>query len=872
MTGRRHLANLDDEFQDHLDRVAEELVAGGMTPEAARAEARRRFGSLALIKENTRAVWFPVWLEQRVQDLRGSVRMLRRSPGFSLVVILTLTLGIGLNAAIFSVVNAVLLKPLSYPHPERMLWLGTLSPRDSDEFATSVDVLAWREASSLQRILAYDEYNGRVTDNGTRASARIASVSEDFWAMSGARAELGGIPSGPEPAYVLSHEYFERRFASNPSVIGRSIVAGGRRAPIAAVLTPGFHVDLVPPTFSERLMPRDVDVYEVRPVRALPNGVIQIFRVVAELKPGVTIATARAELEAIRDRVEREKLGPMYRPILRVVPLKDQMVATSRPALLMLLGAVLVVLLVGCANIAALLLARASGRQRELAIRAALGAGRGRILRQLFVETLVLTAAGAGLGVLIARVFLRIAIDLVPGAVPRMADAGMDGRVLLFATALAAFSAIVFGVAPMLSPRATRSYDLLKDGVRTVSATVRRVRLRSWLVTGELALTLVLLCAAGLLVKSLARITTYPAGFAPEHVLTLTVQYEGNGGGRNERDRELDRVRRNEYVSDVLERIAATPGLEVAGMTTDRSGRNRLFVEHAPPIPDTERPVVLFSAVSAGYASAIGMRVTRGRWVTDSEPAPAYVVNESLARRVFGSDDPVGRRVQFEGPPGATEAEGAKFATIVGVVADLKYSNLARDSEPEMFADYAHAFPFVMTFVARVSGDPAAAAPVLRSLVAQGDPTQSMTDVKTVEAVLSDSIAPRRFTMFLLATFAGFALLLALIGVYGVIAYSVSLRTAELGVRMALGAGRRSVVWLVLRQGMTIAIAGLLIGVAAAAATTRVMTTQLYQVTPIDIPTFATVSMLLLVTVIAACALPALKAARVDPLVALKCE
>jgi putative ABC transport system permease protein len=663
---------------------------------------------------------------------------------------------------------------------------------------------------------------------------------------------------------MLSRGYFERRFAGDERVLGRTITVGGRQMPVMGVLPRGFRVDLVWRDLSGRMAPEEIDVYEARPVRVLPNGMIQIFQVIGELKPSVSIEAARAELQTIRDRVTRERLNSLYRPILRVLPLKDRIVGEARPALLILLAAVAVVLLVACANLAALLLARASGRQRELAIRAAIGAGRGRMLRQLCAETLLLAVAGATLGLLVSRAFVAVATTLIPGAVPRLIEARTDWRVLLFAIGLALLTALVFGVAPMLSKREARPYDLLKDGLRTVSAATPRVRMRAWLVMGEIALTVTLLCAAGLLVKSLWRLTTYPSGFAPGQTLSMSVPYDGQG-------RDRDGGRRRQYIHDVLERIAAVPGLEAVGMTTSRSGRLRLLVENAPSLRD-DQPAVFHSAVSANYARTIGMRVVRGRWVTDAEPYQVYVLNETAARLAFGDADPVGRRLQIDGPIGATEGEGAKFATIVGVVADLKYSNLARATEAEVFTDYAHAFPSAITFVARVNGDPSAAAPALRSQAVSVDSTQTPSDVRTVEAVLSDSTAPRRFTLVLFVTFAGFALMLALIGVYGVIAYAVSLRTGEIGVRMALGATPRSVIWLVLKQGIAVAFGGLALGLLAAIAVTRFMTALLYETAPVDGLTFAVASLVLLGTALGACSLPALKAARVDPLVALKCE
>jgi putative ABC transport system permease protein len=791
--------------------------------------------------------------------------MLRKSPGFSAVVVLTLAIGIGLNTAVFSVVDAVLLRPPAFAHPERVVWLTTLDPRIKDEFVTSHDFQAWRDAKSLERLVAYDEFDGRITVAGTSAPARVATVSDDFWEMAAARPALGRLPAPGQSETLLSHAFFERWFGGNPDVVGKPAMVDGRQTTIAGVLPAGFRADLVPPRSVATLGTGAIDVYRGIVVRPLPNGMIQLFRTVGELKPGVSVETARAEIETIRTRWARANPGVPFRPTLEISPLMEKLVGGARAALMILLAAVALVLLVGCANIASLFLARASARQKEIAIRTALGASRGRVVRQFLVDSLILALAGGAAGLLIARGSLQMMVRLIPQAVPRLTEATLDGRVLVFALGVSALTAVMFGVGPALTLWNANPNDALKGGIRAVSPPAGRLRARASLVTAELALTLVLLCGAGLLVKSLWRITARPAGFDPAHTLTVTVQYDTGG-------RQGGEEQRREYINEVLGRIRPTAGVEAVGMSTNAGGRMRLIIESRPESPMQDRPTALHSSVSADYAKAIGMRVVAGRWVTDAEREPVFVVNQSLARGAFPGEDPIGKRIQTGGAPGATAAAGATFGTIVGVVADLKYTKLDASPEPEIFADYAHASPFTINFVVRTSGNPLAIASTIRALVAGVDKAQAIADTRTVEAALTDSIAPRRFTVLLLGVFAVTALLLALIGIYGVIAYSVAQRTQEIGVRMALGAERRAVVMMVVQQGMSIAIAGLVLGVAAAMALTRVMTGLLYEVTPTDPATFAAVIFTLAATALAACCGPAFKAARVDPLVALRHE
>ena len=860
MKRRRALDDLDDDIRDHLEREIQDHIDRGLSPEDARAAALRAFGSVTRSKEDARAVWIPVWIDQLLQDARYALRMLRRNPAFNAVVVLTLAIGIGLTTAVFSVVNGVLVRPLTYEHPERVVWIATYDDRRPDEIVLATDFIGWRDhAESLDRVAAFFVAGESIAVNGEMVQARIAAVSDGFWEISGARPVLGRVLGRDEEGVLLSHSFFERWFHGDPGAVGRPVLLNGRQMIVMGVLPAGFRPQFPPPPAFAGLEPGEVDLYRAIIVRApRPGGPMQLFSAIGLLKPGISIDRARDELERIRIGVKEAYGGMPAPPHLMIVPYATKLVGHARAPLLILFGAVTLLLIVACANIANLLLARGSARQREIAIRTAVGAGRGRMLRQFLVESLLLAVIGAAGGLVLARAGVAVMVRLIPYAVPRLAETTIDGRVVAFALLSAVTTALMFGIAPAVALWKPGVYEMLKDGARTASAAVGSLRLRKALVASELALTVVLLIGAGLLARSFWRITANPPGFAPDRLLTMKVQFSGADYRNAEK--------RRAYIDEMLRRLNAAPDVESAGVSSSGDGRMAISIEGASPTMPSERPVALLSVVSAGYASTIGMRVLKGRWVTDAESSPAYVVNEALVRKYFAGSDPIGRRLPLPG------LGAGAFGVIVGMVADLRYANLDATPEPELFGDYRHASPFGITAVMRMRGDPRTAGAQIRTLLAGIDRSQAIYNVNTLEATLAESVAPRRFNMLLLGVFAVSALLLALVGIYAVIAYAVAQRTHEIGVRMALGAERRAVVMMVVRQGMSIAIAGLVVGVAGALALTRVMTGLLYEVKPTDPATFVAVVGALATTALAACGAPALKAARVDPLIALRHE
>ena len=868
------LDHLGDDIRDHIERETQENIERGMPPEEARAAALRKFGNVTRVMEQTRAVWISVWLEQLLQDIRYGVRGLRRTPGFAAVVVLTLALAIGMNTAVFSLVNAILVRPLPYPDPDRLVWLGNYNRFFKAEMVSSPDWVDWKDqAASFARMVAYGTRGYTLATAEGTGHHVLADVTADFWDISGARPAVGRF-FGPEDrdGIVLSDELFEREFRRDPHVVGRSVIMDGRPLTVLGVLPKGFRF-LLPTSFA--LVPignaGEIEGYIPNPVawqHPSRGRNMSIQLVVAQLKPGVSIERARSELAGIQARIARENPKARYdRESLRVTPLQQKLAAGARPALLVLLAAVGFVLLIACANIANLLLARGAARQKEIAIRIAIGAGRARVIRQFLGENLALALLGGTLGLLLARLAMPVIVRLAPPSLPRLGEAAIDSRVLLFALAATLVTGFLFGITPAIFLRRSKPYEVLKQGGRTSPAGSGGLRLRRLLVAAELALALVLLTGAGLMVKSFWRMNARPPGFDPERILTLQVPFSGP------QYRAVEQQRR--FAEEKLKRVEQIPGVEAASVLAQGQLRGSGTAPHDPNVASLSSaqvmhlPHVTFSTVSSGFDRVMGLRVVRGRWLAESEPGPAIVINESMAHEVFGEGDPVGKQLGL----GDNVDDPATPASIIGVVSDLKYSRLDAPAEPEVYIPYQLSSSFLgMTVMVRTATDATAMAPAIRNAIASVDRTQPVAEVKTLEHALADSIAPRRFNLYLLGAFAASALLLALIGIYGVVAYAVAQRTQEIGVRMALGAQRSQVVGLVVRESMRLAAVGITVGLAAAFALTRLMASLLYDVKPTDPSTYAAVAAALAATALAACCKPALQAAWVDPARALRQE
>ena len=864
---RPDIDDLDREIRDHLEAETLDNLAQGMSEAEARTAALRKFGNIARVKEDVREVWISRWLDQLRQDARDAVRYVRRNPAFSLAIVVTLTLGIGLSTAIYSVVNAVLLRPLAYAHPDRMVWLSTRARDSSRDIMNSIDFAVWQsQAGSLEHMIAYDNVDATLGLGGEASRLRIVSASKGFWEATGGQPALGTLPTDADPqALAITHRVFVDLFKGDPSVIGRAVSVDGRPATIAAVLAETFHPQLQAFGVIVDLDTAEPAAYRMLRVDPPPQVItaatgVRVYQAIGELKAGVTIEQARAELDAIHSREQRDHPTPFGTTSVVVMPLQDKIVGPSRRALGILLSASLVVLLIACANVANLLLSRAAERRTEIALRMSVGAGPLRVVRQLFAESVAYAVLGGIGGVWLSWWLVHTVIAVIGAGVPRLTETRLDSGVVVVASAISIGTALLFGIGPALALVLTNVQAVLKEGGRTVSASRRVMITGRAMVAVQVALTIVLLAGAGLMFKSMWRMTRYPDGFAPDQILTMRVDIRGS--------QYRDQQARHEFAAALVSKAKTMPGVRDAAITTGR-GSMMLVVkegEGVPPPAGRERRSAPVSSISPGFGPLLGMSLVGGRWFNDLDSPGVAIINESLARRDFQDTDPIGRRIRMPwlGQNG--------LATIVGVARDLKYAAIDADPAPELFFHYADAPMSSIILVMRVDGDPITAAPAIRNALATIDPTQSFYNIKTLEDVLSDSIAPRRFNLLLLGTFAIVALVLAALGVYGVVAYAVSERTHEIGIRLALGAERSNVVRMMVAQGMWGVVAGLVVGLFGAWAATRLIAGLLYGVQPHDPATLAVTTLALGSIACLACVVPALKAALVDPATALRAE
>ncbi len=854
---------MDEELRFHFANQVAKLVHSGLAPQEARRRARLEFGGMDQVKEEYRDSRGVTFIETLLQDIRYGVRTLRKNPGFAAIAVLTLALAVGASTAIFSVVDAVLLRPLPFKDPVRLVW-ATEHFAFGPSTVVSADFPAWKDRNHVfEQIGAFGGTSGaNLTGAGEPARVTVTKVTTALFSMLGVQPVAGRAfladegKQDQEHVALLNEALWRNRFSADSRIIGETIRLDGTGYLVVGVMPASVRpqADVWTP------LALDAEIFSPHSPRWM------MLAAVGRLKPGIEISQAQSDLQVISQQMDKEypPQAAQFRAheTVEVIPLHEMLVQNVRSLLLILLGTVGFVLLIACANVANLLLSRSVVRGREIAVRAALGAGRLRLIQQLLTEGLLLAAIGGVLGSITGLWATRILRQLIPATLP--ADVRLDPRIFGFSAAIITLALFLFGLIPALIASQTDVNETLKEGGLRLGASPGTHRLRGLMSAGEIALSLILLVGAGLLIRSFLRLTEVDLGFDPNGLLIATVERPLTAA--------FDSQQHSAFFQASLERIRNLPGVKEAALTQryplgpPHNATMMLRVQGAenfrPPQPIT------VTEISPDYFHVLRIRLLKGRTFSDSDVATAQgaaIINESLARMVFGTREPVGQHISFTPRP-------SPWSEVVGVVADIRDNAIEERPAPEIFVPYLQQPSFSMTFVLRTESNPLMLAGAVREAVQGIDKNQPLSDTTTMDEVIAKSVALRRFRMLLLGLFALLALLLAVIGVYGVIAYSSSQRTHEFGVRIALGADRRDILNLVVRQGFKLALLGVSTGVAGALILTRFLSSLLYEVGPRDPLTFAGVTILLMLVALAASYIPARRATRVDPMVALRYE
>jgi putative ABC transport system permease protein len=874
-------SEMDTELHFHLEAYAEDLVRKGLPRPEALRRARLEFGGVDKTKEECREARGAHLVDILIQDLRYAARTMLRSPGFTATAVIALALGIGANTAIFSVVNAVLLRPLPFDQPDRLVQVWHTPPQATfpgmKEFAVSpANFIDWRnESRGFQAMAAYGFGRYTLTGSGHPEAIRTCAATSGLFSILHVRPLLGRdfLDGEYEPDHdhevVLSYGLWRSHFGGNPEMVGKNIELNGQAFTVIGVMGPGFQFPIAsgPDDRAQMWKPlawSDQD----RAVRDNHN-----YGVVARLRDGVSLRHAQAELDAIANRLALQYPAENKGWGAIAVPLRDDLVGDVRPALLILLGAVALVLLIACANVANLILSRTLSRRKESAVRAALGATPRRLLQQAFAETLLLALAGGTLGLVFAHYGVILIVRFLAQRLPRGNEIALDGRVLVFTLGVSLLTGFAAGLLPALRMAKADLNEALKQGLgRTASDSGGRTR--NVLVVSEVALSLMLLIGAGLMIRSLWILQNTNPGFDPDHVVTMVVSIPQNKFP--EPGQEVS------YFNRVLDGVRVLPGVQAAGLIdaiplSDDGSHQPISIEGRPVVAMADQPEVDVRLISPGYVSAMHISLLRGRDVDDSDipgRPGAVLISQSMAKLFWPNEDPVGKHLTMYFFPDMARV-------VVGVVADVKLQALNETRPaPTLYLPLGQLSPpkgtnwrsFGMILAVRTGMEPVSAIPSISSFVRNVDADIPLLNIRTMDDWVSTSLSPQRFAMLLLASFAGLALLLAVVGIYSVMSYSVSRRTHEIGVRVALGASRADVLALVVRQGLVLALTGSAIGIAGALLLSRLMSSQLYGVSPTDPITFVAVSVLLTLVALAACYIPARRAMQIDPMVALRYE
>ncbi len=864
--------DLEEDIRDHIERETQDNIERGMSPEQAHYAALRKFGNVTLVKEETRQVWSVVWLERLLQDIRFGLRTLRKSPAFTAIAILTLALGIGANTAIFSVVYAVLLKPLPYPNPNQLVIVFQAKPQER------IAATAWafpnftevrQQNQSFSDIGGNQNHDLTLTGRGEPSLVHTGVVTPEIFSTLDVKPLAGRtlLPAdgkqGAAPVVMLSENLWRSQFGADPGVIGASINLDKR--PFAVV-------GIMPANFRMPFLSQNADLWiplVQDPLFStwMPKRGSHWLRVLGRLKPRVSIEQAQAEMDALAARLAKEFPAENAGWTVHVVPLQAGIVGSLRSALLVLVGAVGLVLLIACANIANLLLARAASRVRELAVRIALGAGRGRIIRQLLTETATLGVIGGVAGICFAYWGVRTLGSLLPSNFPQANTIHVDAVVLSFALLLSVVASFVFGLAPaFFAADSNLRSGLNEGGGRSGEANARR-RMRNFLAVAEIALAMILLVGSGLLIRSFISLTAVNPGFNPAHLVKAEISLPRFQYSRPQQW--------TAFSNDLLTRLQAQPGLRNSAIAIPLPVANNSVnlpfeIVGIPRANAGVSRTADYASISPEYFGVMGIPLIRGRYFNQYDSpsaAPVTIVSQVLARQYFPNQDPLGKRLTFGFPLTANMTR-----EIVGVVGDVRDVALSRDPGPMMYVPFDQAPFWGALIVSKSDLSPSSIAATIRQQVRKVDKDLPVTDISAMPDILNASVAQPRFRTLLIGLFGLLALVLAAAGIFGVISYSVSRRTHEIGIRVALGAAPSNVLRLILGESAKLVLFGLAVGIPAALAFSRFLASQLFQVRPADPLTFISVAALLALVAFAASYVPTRRAMRADPLVALRHE